>query len=545
MIDQNYIFTLYGKGVRAILSYIEQLDQKVLDVEARVAHSQQKLVDQLTKELVRAQLTIARKSQQLIHERQLNHQLQKRIRELEHELEGIGQQSIPRDSHNSSLPPSMDLPWKKVARTKSLRKKTGMRVGGQSGHPGSTLRQVAEPDEVITHAPLTCRSCHQSLKQVRPTGCVRRQVFDVVDGRMKVTEHRALSICCRKCEAITKAVFPRDVRAPVQYGAGVLSRVSYLHLYQLLPVARTSEAMQDLFGCSISAATIQRASRVFSGKLVRSEQRIKATIRDASVIGADETGLRVAGSNSWIHVARTDRFTHLAFDGRRGKAAMDEIGILPQFKGTLVRDGYLSYSRFEKCRHSLCNAHLLRELIFIEETDPGQWVWTRPLARLLCKIKAAAELARERKEEVLEKVRQQGWVRRYDQLVRKAVRLNPPLPRGKRISGAPKKKRISLPTASRAAQRLKQKRDEVLRFMKDLSVPFDNNGSERDLRMVKLQQKISGCFRTEEGARNFCRVRSYLSTAKKQGHSLLSALERAFNGKPLPFSTAETPQLPE
>lgn len=539
MINQDYIFTLYGKGVRAVLSYIEQLDKKILDAEALVRNSQQRLVDQLTKELVHARATITRKSEQLIHERQLNHQLQKRIRELERELERADQQSVSLDSHNSSLPPSLDLPWKKALRTRSLRKKTGMKVGGQPGHPGSTLRQVAEPDEVITHAPLSCRSCYKSLKRLRPTGCVRRQVFDIEAGRMKVTEHQALIIYCRKCGTRTKAGFPRGVRAPVQYGTGVLSRVSYLHLYQLLPVARTSEAMQDLFGCTISAASVQRISRIFSGKLLRTEQRIKMAIREASVIGADETGLRVAGSNSWIHVARTDHFTHYAFDERRGKAAMDEIGILPQFKGTLVRDGYLSYSRFEKCAHSLCNAHLLRELVFIEETDPEQRVWTRALARLLCKIKAAADVARERKEEVLEKVRRQGWVRRYDQLVRKAVRLNPPLPRGKRVAGAPKKKRILLPTASRAAWRLKQKRHEVLRFMEDLSVPFDNNGSERDLRMVKLQQKISGCFRTHDGARNFCRVRSYLSTARKQGHSLLSALERALNGKPLPFQSAE------
>jgi transposase len=522
-----------------VLSFVEQLDQRVLDAEARVDHSQQRLIDLLTKELVRAQATIARKSQQLIHERQLNHQLRKRIRELERDLERADQQSVPRDSHNSSLPPSLDLPWKKVLRTRSLREKTGLRAGGQPHHPGRTLRQVERPDEIITHAPFNCQGCKSSLNQLRPTGCVRRQVFDIEEGRMKVTEHQALIICCRKCETRTKAAFPREVCAPVQYGVGVLSRVSYLHLYQLLPIARTSEAMQDLFGCSISVATVQRASRIFSGKLVRTEQRIKTAIRDASVIGADETGLRVAGNNSWIHVARTNHFTHYAYDGRRGKAAMDEIGILPQFKGTLVRDGYLSYSRFGKCRHSLCNAHLLRELVFIEETDPEQRFWIRALAKLLLKIKATADLTRTQKEETIDKVKQRGWVRRYEQLVKKAARLNPPLPRRKRVSGAPKKKRITQPTASNLAERLQRRRDEVLRFMIDLSVPFDNNGSERDLRMIKLQQKISGCFRTQDGARHFCRVRSYLSTARKQGHSLLYALERALAGKPLPFSTAE------
>lgn len=200
-----------------------------------------------------------------------------------------------------------------------------MKVGDQPGHQCSTLRQVAEPDEVITHAPLSCRSCHKSLKQVRPTGCVRRQVFDIAGGQMKVTEHQAFVICCQDCDTPTRGEFPRGVRAPVQYGAGVLCRVSYLHLYQLLPIARTSEAMQDLFGCSISAATLQRASRIFSGKLVRSEQRVKAAIREASVIGVDETGLRVAGNNGWIHVARTEHLTHFAFDMRRGKAAMDMV----------------------------------------------------------------------------------------------------------------------------------------------------------------------------------------------------------------------------
>lgn len=189
---------------------------------------------------------------------------------------------------------------------------------------------------------------------------------------MKVTEHRVEARPCPACTTITKDKFPAGVRAPVQYGQGVLSRSVYLHLYQLLPVARTSETMRDLFSCRISAASIQRAARVSSGKLLYTEQRIKAAIRDALVIGADETGLRVAGSSAYIHVARTEELTHYAYDERRGKAAMDEIGILPQFKGTLVRDGFSSYKWYEQCRHSLCNVHLLRDLVFVEETSPEQ-----------------------------------------------------------------------------------------------------------------------------------------------------------------------------
>lgn len=305
LVDRDYIFTLYQMGAGAVFRYLQQIERRVEDAEARIARSQQSWVEQLSKELASTKLTLARKSQALIHERQFNHQLQRRIRELEREVER-GTTDLERDSHNSSMPPSLDLPWKKVPRTRSLRRKTGMKAGGQPGHPGRTLRQVAKPDEVINHVPTICRACGKSLKRVRATGCVRRQVFDIQDGRTSVTEHRALIVCCRKCKTTTRAKFPAGVRAPVQYGQGVLVRAGYLHLYQLLPVARTSEAMRDLFGCLISWATVERAARIFSGKLVRCEQRIKAAVRDSSVIGVDETGLRVAGHNAWV-LCRQDR----------------------------------------------------------------------------------------------------------------------------------------------------------------------------------------------------------------------------------------------
>ena len=172
----------------------------------------------------------------------------------------------------------------------------------------------------------------------------------------------------------------------MQYGAGVLSRAVYFNLYQLLPVARTCETLRDLFACHISQASVQRAARLTSAKLVRTEQRLKAAIRNSAVIGADETGIRVADSGAWVHVARTDHLTHYGFDARRGKAAMDSIGILPHFIGTLVRDGFSSYKWYERCRHSLCNAHLLRDLRFVEELDAAQKTWTTALAELLVKI---------------------------------------------------------------------------------------------------------------------------------------------------------------
>jgi transposase len=310
-----------------------------------------------------------------------------------------------------------------------------------------------------------------------------------------------------------------------------LARSAYFNLYQLLPLARTAEVLGDLFGCALSPATVERASRRISGKLVRSEQRLKAAIRDSLVVGADETGLRVAGSGGWVHAARTDELTHFAYDSRRGLAAMQEIGILRQFRGTLVRDGYLSYTRFEACRHSLCNAHLLRDLIFVEETDPAQKVWTKPLASLLIEIKEAAARACAAGQEQLSEEAQGTYLRRYDRLVKRADKLNPLPPKAEVDGGdTPRKKWQPLSPQRRLVNRLLRRREEVLRFMSDLAVPFTNNGAERDLRMLKVQQKVSGCFRTAEGARDFCRVRSYLSTARKQGHPLLHALERVLSG---------------
>jgi transposase len=392
VIDERYFLSLYSQGARAVLRYLHQVESRISDAEARVERCQQSLVARLSKELAKVKAALAKKSAQLVEQQQLNHQLRCRIRELEHEIERGT--PVARDSHNSSLPPSLDPPWQKVPRTRSLRQQSGRKVGGQPGHRGATLKQAERPDLIITHAPQTCHGCSAALAGAEVAASESRQVFDLPPVRLSVTEHRRETRCRSNCGVKTQAEFPTGLRAPAQYGFGLLARAAYLNLYQLLPVARTAEALRDLFGCALSPATVERAARFSSGKLVRSEQRLKAAIRDASVIGADETGLRVAGRGGWVHVARTDELTNYAYDSRRGRGAMQEIGILPQFRGTLAHDGYLSYSRFEACRHSLCNAHLLRELIFVEESDPKQAVWTKPLSVLLIEIKEATASAR-------------------------------------------------------------------------------------------------------------------------------------------------------
>jgi transposase len=454
---------------------------------------------------------------------------------------------VKRDSHNSGLPPSSDPPGAKAARvvrrTRSQRRRSGKHVGAQVGHKGATLRQVDYPDRLRVHAPRRCRQCQASLAESSVVGYSRRQVFDLPPAALEVTEHWAQVKRCGLCGARTRGRFPRGVNAPAQYGERVRAVATYLHKYQLLPFARTSEAMRDLFGCSISPGTIETTRHRCAAKLVGVEEQIKQGVRAAEVIGADETGLRVAGRSHWIQVARTDELTHYGYDARRGKMAIEAIGILPQFRGVCVRDGWMAYDEYRQAQHALCGVDLLREMIYVEEVAAEQQQWTRPLAKLLLEIKAEVERAKGRGETKLSDEQLALFTARYDRLVRRAARLNPP-PKAMKPDAVAKRYKVVRPKrrdpASPLVYRLQTRREQVLRFMTDFRVPFDNNASERDIRMVKLQQKIGGCFRTAEGAEAFCRIRSYLSSARKQGHSPLTALEHVFAGKRLPLNSLRT-----
>lgn len=311
MYSDSTIQRFYYQGREAVIALVHRLEDQLEDARAQITSRPESLIALLRKEMQSVKRTLAQKNDELLRERQLNHQLRQRIHELEREIVS-GTQRVERDSHNSNLPPSLDLPWKKVKRTRSLRQKTGLSVGGQLGHSGATLRQVEHPDHLIIHGVQVCQQCNASLAQAQPQKIIRRQVFDIEDGRLKVTEHRAEARRCKECGETTRAIFPASVRAPVQYGTGVFSRSCYLHLYQLLPVARTSETLRDLFGCTISPATVMRAARSSSSKLLYAELRIKAALRDSSLMGVDETGLRVAGRGGYIHVARTEELTHYA-----------------------------------------------------------------------------------------------------------------------------------------------------------------------------------------------------------------------------------------
>jgi transposase len=309
----------------------------------------------------------------------------------------------------------------------------------------------------------------------------------------------------------------------VRYGPGVKARVLYLQQYQLLPYQRTAEAMRDLFGCRLSAGTVANIVRDCAAGLVETELKIKRSLSRSPVIHADETGLRVNKRLAYVHVASTPSLTHYAAASHRGRTAIDEINLLPRYRGTCVHDGWAAYSSYTRCRHALCGVHLLRELTFFEELAPETKAWAAPLKELLLEMKEEVERASAEGGKRLAAGRLIELTASYNWLVAEGLRAQPP-------PGVPEQVKKQ---GRNLLLRLERRKEEVLRFLTDFSVPFDNNQAERDLRMVKLQQKTSGCFRSEEGARRFCRIRSYISTMSKQGRGVLSALEGACRGAPL------------
>lgn len=428
---------------------------------------------------------------------------------------------ITKDSHNSSRPPSTDPPWAK--RTKSLRRPSGRRPGGQAGHLGETLRLIERPDRIVEHRPKECRGCHTPLAAAHVVRHRRQQVVEVVPARLKVTEHRLAVLRCPACGRTTQGEFVGSVRSGVQYGSSVKARVLYLQQYQLMPYQRTSEAMRDLFGCRLSAGTVANIVRECSDGLVETELKIKRGLRRSPVIHADETGLRVNQRLQYVHVASNAKLTHYAAAAHRGRTAIDEINVLPRYRGTCVHDGLLAYTYYDRCRHALCGVHLLRELTYFEEVAAETKAWAGSLKELLLEMKGEVERVAARGEKRLPAERLAELVASYDRLVADGLRAEPPL-------AVPEQVRKQ---ASNLLLRLERRKQEVLLFLSDFSVPFENNQAERDLRMIKLQQKTSGCFRSEEGARRFCRIRGYISTMRKQGRGVLGALEGACRGAPL------------
>ncbi len=436
---------------------------------------------------------------------------------------------LGKNSQNSSKPPSSDGLSKPAP--KSLRKSSGKKPGGQKGHVGHRLEAVAAPDILEPHTVSRCEACGAGLETVRAEGYEERQVFDIPLPRLEVTAHRAEKKRCA-CGHLNTAAFPPDVSGSVQYGARIKAVAVYLNQYQMLPYARVEELLESLYGASLCEGSLCNFNQQAYDGLEGTETEIKAALRQQPVLHADESGIRVEGSLHWVHVVGSDRLTHYQHHEKRGQTAMEAIGILPHYAGVLVHDHLKAYLCYTGCLHGLCNAHHLRELAFLVEH--GQREWAGEMARLLAVMKKCVDRAQRQQRPALDARLQHCLSQRYDALLERGLEQEAALQAAGPAPPAPKTRgRTKQSKAKNLLDRLKAYKTETLRFMTDFQVPFDNNLAERDIRMVKLKQKISGTFRSQQGARAFFRIRSYLSSAKKQGHNRLTALALCFQGCPL------------
>jgi transposase len=436
------------------------------------------------------------------------------------------QDQVKKNSSNSSLPPSSDR-FARQKKSRSLREKSGKKPGGQKGHEGRTLLQVADPDAIVVHAVEACDYCQRDLSGVESIRDERRQVISLPVKRTVVTEHQNQSKCCPRCQTITVAPFPADVKAPVQYGADMQAAAVYLVCQQLQPIARTSEIFSDLLDCPMSGGSIQAMVDRCAACLKGVEEHIKQALIRAQVMHNDETACYVAGARWWLHGCSTERLTHYAVHLKRGRDATDAIGILPAFTGTSIHDGWATYWGYSTCQHGLCNVHHLRELKYFAVDK--QEAWAADLMHVLLEMKAAVEQAKAAGHRSIEPQMRQELLARYHTAIQAGYAAHPPSPPPAIV----KRGKQGQSKARNLLDRLSKHQDSALRFLDDFAVPFDNNLAERDIRMLKVKQKISGCFRSETGAQAFARIRSYLSTLRKQGQNLLVSLETALVGHPL------------
>jgi transposase len=445
-------------------------------------------------------------------------------KELEERIQKLEDQ-IAKNSGNSGKPPSSDGLTKKP---KSLRHKSGKKSGGQPGHPGSTLKAVEHPDHVEKHVVEQCQYCHANLAQVKAKRFEKRQVFDVPPSKVEVTEHIAEVKDCPDCHQTTMGSFPSEVSQPVQYGPRIKAQMVYFNQQHHVPLERTAEIIEDVHGQSVSEGTIVEACNQMAQRVEPVIEAIKAEQQNTTETAHfDETGGRVNGKLWWFHVVCSNLLTFYAIDQKRGRKALDAIGIFPVFKGTAMHDGYCSYFQYNEVINALCNAHHLRDLIFIEEQY--RQGWASDMKELLLEIKRAVE-ASAPQQTCLSPGQVADFEARYDLIVEVGLQTNPlAVP----DAALPKKRgRPKQHPGRNLAEHFKLRKRETLAFMYDFKVPFDNNQAERDLRMIKLKQKVSGCFRSENGAKVFCDIRSYISTSRKNGQRVLHVLQMALAGSP-------------
>lgn len=447
------------------------------------------------------------------------------------------------NSRNSHKSPSSDGPGQRRKGGKDGKgghgggEPGGRKPGGQPGHRGHTLEMVADPQHTVLHFPEQCPRCATALGDVAAQAIDRRQVFDLPPGALEVTEHQVGTRVCPGCECAVRGEFPAGVTQPVQYGERLRSLVVYLAVFQLIPKKRITELVADVWGAVLSAGTVCAAVQRCAAGLAQTEAQIREGLRQARCVRFDETSVKIGGTLHWYHSASTPELTAYTIHRSRGRPGMEAGEILPHFGGRAMHDGWTPYFGYP-CAHALCNGHHLRELTYLVEREEQEWA--QELGDLLVLAYRQVEGARAAGREELDGETIATIEGEYRRIVKAGWEANPPPPPAEG-GGEKKKGRRAQSKARNLLSRLERYERETLAFVYDFEVPFDNNLAERDLRMMKVQQKISGGFRSDEGGAWFARIRGYLSTMRKQAQPMLEAIGNVFSGHPVvPSLSVET-----
>ena len=456
----------------------------------------------------------------------MNRTLQDSVKGLEDKVQKLEDQ-LKKDSHNSGKPPTSD--GLKKPPKHGLRHKSGKKSGGQLGHIAHRLEPVSNPDFVEIHPVTHCSHCQASLEKVEVDGYSKRQVFDIPPKKLEVTEHQVEIKTCPGCGKVNKAEFPMNVTQKTQYGPRIRAQAVYFHNYHFIPLKRTTEILKDLYEQPVAQGVVVTAVAEVAKQAKPTVKRIKTYLTETEeAVCFDESGARVGGKLKWLHSSSTKRASYYYIHSKRGSDAMDEIGILPKRTKWCVHDYWKAYLKYAKAKHALCNAHVLRELTFLVEQY--QQAWATEMINLLLAIKQTVEFAKDLGQEALSVEQIASFEGHYNQIVDLGLLANPT---PAKTNEQPKKRgKAKQSKAKNMLDRLRDHRDKELAFMYDFKVPFDNNQAERDIRMVKLQQKVSGGFRSDDGSKVFCTVRSYVSTARKNEQPILDALYSALCGHP-------------
>ena len=440
--------------------------------------------------------------------------LEARIKELEEKL-GM-------NSSNSSKPPSSD---NKLSKKKATQKSSEKKRGGQKGREGKNLKRVEIPNEIVELKPKECHHCKQDISEVESNKVIKRQVFDLPPMSIEVKEYQSHEVCCPHCKTRNQKAFPQEVKSPTQYGNGLKAFVSYLNTHHMLPYERITELIEDMVHHKISTGSIYNFLSEGYDKLETFEEELKSRLIQKEVLHADETGVNIKGVLNWIHVATSQTAVHYGVHKKRGKEAINEIDILPQYKGILVHDHWTPYNAYTDITHSYCNAHILRELQ--GEIDKNDTSWAKEMQKLLKEANKTVKIHKDEDKTSLSTELTEEIVKKYEKLTKEALKTYPP-PKESKKRGRPKQEK-----GKNLLDRLIRYQEETLRFIYDFKVPFTNNLAERDLRMIKVKQKISGTFASFNGAEFFCRIKSFIATLKKNSLSVLAGLQNCYAFQPM------------